>query len=185
MLEPIKKQACYEDLCRLPENMIGEIIEGELYATPRPSFRHSNVAAGLAEIRISYQYKRGGPGGWMILIEPEIQLGKSILVPDLAGWQKERLPCPPETNWTPVVPDWICEILSPGSIRIDRIKKMNIYSRHAVPNVWIIDPIAETLEVFRLENGRWSLVLTAAGNDAVRAEPFHEIQIDLKNLWWR
>jgi len=185
MSELVKKEATYEDLYEIPENMVGEIIEGELHAFPRPSFRHSNVESGLAEIRIPYQHGRGGPGGWILLIEPEILLGKSVLVPHLAGWKKERLPHPPETNWTWVVPDWVCEILSPASVRIDRVRKMNIYSRDAVPYAWLVDPVAETLEVFRLENGRWSLILTAAGDDKVRAEPFDEIEIDLGSLWWR
>jgi Uma2 family endonuclease len=185
MIQPLKKEATYEDLHRIPENMVGEIIEGDLYALPRPSFRHSNVETGLAEIRIPYQYGRGGPGGWVILVEPEIKFDKNLLVPDLAGWKKKRLPQPPETNWTRVVPDWICEILSPNSIRIDRVKKMNVYLQNAVPYVWLVDPAAETLEVFRLENDRWSLVLAADGDEKVRAEPFHEIEIELIRLWWR
>ncbi|HAO21982.1 MAG: hypothetical protein BWK80_13625 [Desulfobacteraceae bacterium IS3] len=185
MLATALKKACYEDLYSIPDNMIGQIIDGELFAMPRPSFRHSEVASGItAEIKAPFQRGRGGPGGWIILYEPEICLGGDILVPDLSGWKKERLPKPPEQNYTTVPPDWICEVLSPGTFRVDRIKKMRIYAQFGVSYVWLVDPIAKMLEVFRLESGRWVLLSVNSDNDIVRAEPFHEIEIALENLWW-
>ncbi len=185
MLATVLKKASYEDLYSIPENMIGEIIDGELYTMPRPSFRHSNVVGGISdEIRIPFQRGKGGPGGWIILFEPEIFLGGDILVPDLAGWKKERLPKPPTENYTTVPPDWICEVLSPATFRIDRIKKMRIYARFGVSHVWLVDPIAKTLEVFRLESERWLLLSAHSENDIVRAEPFQEIEIALEHLWW-
>jgi Uma2 family endonuclease len=179
------KKVTYEDLYTLPDNMIGEIIDGELVAVPRPSFRHSNVVSGITdEIKSPFQRGRGGPGGWIILYEPEICLGENILVPDLAGWKKERLPKPPEKNFTPIAPDWICEVLSPGTVRIDRIRKMPIYAKFGVLYAWLIDPIEKTLEVYRLENSRWVLFSVHSENDRVRAEPFQEVEIALEYLWW-
>ncbi|MGD9975395.1 MAG: Uma2 family endonuclease [Desulfatirhabdiaceae bacterium] len=178
-------KATYDDLYTIPENRIGEIIDGELFATPRPSFRHSNVVSGITgEIIGPFRRGRDGPGGWIILYEPEICLGENILVPDLAGWKKERLSKPPEENYTTIVPDWICEVLSPGTVRIDRIRKMPIYAGFGVPHIWLIDPIAKTLEVYKLETGRWLLLSTDGDKDRVRAEPFQEIEIDLDYLWW-
>jgi Uma2 family endonuclease len=179
------KEVSYEDLYAIPDNMIGQIIDGELLAMPRPSFRHSNAASVMTyEIGGPFQRGRGGPGGWIILYEPEICLGKNILVPDLAGWKKERLPKPPEENYTTVPPDWICEVLSPGTVRIDRIKKMPIYARFGVSYVWMVDPIAKTLEVFKLKSDNWILLSVHSENDHVRAEPFQETEIALENLWW-
>lgn len=184
MVEPAKKSATLEDLSNLPENMVGEIIDGELVVTPRPARRHIDAAASLGgELIPTYRFGRGGPGGWIIYHEPEIHLGEDVLVPDLAGWRKERLTTAPEEHRFVVAPDWICEILSPSTIRIDRVKKMRIYAANGVPHVWIIDPVARTLDVFRLESGKWLLLDTFVEDDRVRAEPFHEIEIELGNFW--
>ena len=185
MAETAKKEAGYDDLYQVPENMVGEIIAGELVVSPRPSPRHSHTVSVL-DIRIGppYRFGEGGPGGWIILFEPEVAFDEHLLVPDLAGWKKEKLTNPPETNFIAIAPDWICEVLSPESFRRDRIKKMPIYAQYKVPFLWLVDPIARTLEVFRLESGRWSLLSTHADNDKVRAEPFQEIELDLSYLWW-
>lgn len=185
MLEPLKKQASYDDLYSIPENMIGEIIDGELVATPRPSRKHVYTSSVLGnELGPPYQFGRGGgPGGWIILDEPEIKLGEHLLVPDLAAWRKDRFPTDEETNWISVVPDWICEILSPGTIRLDRIRKMPVYAQHGVPYLWLIDPIAKTLEAFGLRSGKWVLLASFAENDTVQVEPFHQWEMDLGSLW--
>lgn len=185
MGEPAKREANYEDLYHIPENMTGEIIDGELSVTPRPARRHAHAASGLgAEVVHSYQFGRGGPGGWIIYDEPEIHFeATNIIVPDLAGWRKERLTTLPEEHRFTVPPDWICEILSPRTASIDRVKKMRTFARHGVPYVWLIDPALRTLEVFKLESGRWVRCDAFEGNETVRAEPFHEIEIDLGILW--
>jgi Uma2 family endonuclease len=181
---PAKKRASYEDLYTIPENMIGEIIDGELIVTPRPSGEHSNAAFALsAEIGPAYRFGRGGPGGWIILYEPEIKFGDNILVPDFAGWRKERFPGWPQENWFTMVPDWICEILSPSTARNDRINKMSIYARHEVQYLWLLDPRDRTLEIFRLKSGEWVKLAGFAENDKVKAEPFDEVQLELGNFW--
>ncbi len=185
MTEPAKKQAVYEDLFSIPENMVGEIVQGELIATPRPSRRHGIAASSLgAEIGPPYQFGRGGgPGGWVILGEPEVSFGENILVPDMAGWKRERFPVEEPHNWISVAPDWVCEILSPGTARTDRVKKMPIYAQYGVSHAWLLDPILKTLEIFRLESSRWVLLGAHGGSDKVRAEPFIDVELDLGLLW--
>ena len=185
MSEPAKKKAVYDDLYSIPENMTGEIINGELIATPRPSQKHVHTASTLdKKIGSPYQLgEGGGPGGRVILVEPEVKLGDDVVVPDLAGWKKERYPRTGETNWISITPDWVCEVLSPGPMRLDRVKKMPLYGQYGVPHFWLIDPVAKTLEVFRLESGRWSLLGAFSEDEKVRVEPFQEIEIDLSVLW--
>lgn len=185
MAEAAKKEATYEDLYGLPEDVVGEIINGELIVTPRPSRMHGFSAYALGgELLPPYQFGRGGgPGGWVIIGEPEIKFGENYLVPDIAGWRRERFPQSEETNWISVSPDWITEILSPRSVRVDRIKKTAIYAEHGVSYLWLIDPLAKTLEVFRLEAGGWLLRSVFGESDEVRVEPFIDIEISLKNLW--
>lgn len=181
-----EKSAVYEDLYSIPDAMIGQIINNELLALPRPSSHHSHISFVLSgEIAGPFRFGRnGGMGGWIILYEPEIRLGDHTLVPDIAGWKKERLPKPPKENWISVPPDWVCEILSPGTERIDRKKKMPIYAEFGILHLWLIDPAEKTFESYRLESGKWLLLAVYGDDDKVRAEPFDAIEIDLSNLWW-
>ncbi len=185
MAESTRSRATYEDLFGIPENMTGEIIDGEMIATPRPSRRHVYVSSALGgELTPPYQFGRGGgPGGWIILVEPEIKLGEDILVPDLGGWRKERFPKEEQTNWISVPPDWVCEVLSPRTMRIDKIRKMPVYAKNGVKHLWLIDPVAKSLDVFRLESGKWIVAGFYAEDDKARPEPFQEIEIELANLW--
>jgi Uma2 family endonuclease len=186
MSELAKKMATYDDLYDIPDNMVGEIINGELIASPRPAPRHQRATTVLSNI-IGPFYDRlgqgGGPGGWVFLYEVEIKLGENILVPDLAGWKEERFPAIVEHNWIPIAPDWVCEFLSPATLRTDKIKKMPVYARFGVAHAWLIDPRDKTLDTYRLESGRWSLLASFAENDKVSAEPFPEIEINLADLW--
>ena len=184
MTDAAKNKATYEDLYDIADNMIGEIIDGELIAAPRPSRRHSSTIAKITSTVLPpYEYGRGGPGGWIILVEPEIEFGENILVPDLAGWKEERFIWEEEQNPISVIPDWACEVLSPNTARLDRVKKMARYAEHGVSFLWLIDPILMTLEAYRLESGRWTLLGSYAENDKVRVEPFQEIVIGLGDLW--
>ncbi|MGA2400163.1 MAG: Uma2 family endonuclease [Syntrophobacteraceae bacterium] len=184
MAELAKKRAEYEDLYALPDNMVGEIIDGELIATPRPSRKHAKVEFSLSsELGPPYGFGRGGPGGWVFLIEPEIKFTENIIVPDLAGWRKERFPVSEEHNWISAAPDWVCEIPSPSTLRLDKMKKMPIYARHGVLHLWLIDPAARTLDVFRLESEKWVVAGFFAEEDKARAEPFQEVEIELGHFW--
>ena len=180
-----RRKATYQDLCRLPDSVIGEIVDGELIATPRPSKRHGYAASALSsEIGPPYQFGRGGgPGGWWILFKPEVRLGEHILVPDLAGWKRERMPSLGEGNQFDLAPDWVCEILSPGTVRLDKKRKLPIYAEFGTGHVWLLDPLSRTMEAFRLSSGKWLLVGFYSGDDRVRCEPFEEVEIQLAILW--
>jgi Uma2 family endonuclease len=176
----------------VPETMVAEILDGELFTMPRPARPHTNTASLLGgELHGPFRRGIGGPGGWVILDEPELHLGPQPdkMVADLAGWRRERMPdalgpsdAPPFYD---VAPDWVCEILSPSTEATDRGKKMRIYRREGVGNAWLINPVTRTLEVYRLEAGRWVLLDTYEDDDVVRAEPFEAIELSLGLLWER
>lgn len=176
----------YAQLMNLPGNLTGEIIDGRLYAQPRPAGPHTGTGSGLGgELYGPYHRGRGGPGGWWILDEPEIHFIRDIevLVPDLAGWRRERMPRLPQDHRFEVVPDWVCEILSPSTARTDRVTKMPVYARHGVPYLWLVDPLAHTLEAFALHDGRWTVIGLFQEQDAVSVEPFNAIALELGALW--
>lgn len=180
----VKKPATYEDLRRVPDHMVAEILGGELYATPRPALRHAHAASVLgADIGGPFHRGRGGPGGWWILDEPELHLGADVLVPDVAGWRRSRLPAIPDAAFLTVAPDWACEVISRSTEGLDRGKKLAVYAREGVSHVWLINPTSETLEVYALADGRWTLAATHVGAASVRAEPFDAIELDLSALW--
>ncbi len=185
-MQPARRGASYDDLCRLDPGLVGEIIDGDLYGSPRPAPIHANAAAGiLAPLRTTFHGAPGGTGhgGWWILFEPEVHLSADVVVPDLAGWRTERLPAIPDAPFLELVPDWICEVISPSSGSIDRVKKMRIYAREGVRSVWLVEPHQRTLEVYRLEASRWVVVGTLADAARARIEPFAEVEIDL-STWW-
>jgi hypothetical protein len=183
-VKPLKKDANYADLCAVPENFVAEILGGDLYASPQPVYRHVRAASALsALIAGPFQFGVNGPGGWLILNEPELHFGADVLVPDLAGWRSERVADWSDAAYLTVAPDWVCEVLSPSTERIDRTKKLAIYAREGVQHVWLLGPSTRTLEVLRLEGARWSLTAKHEGEQRIRAEPFAAIELDLAALW--
>jgi Uma2 family endonuclease len=150
-IPPLDRPATYDDLMKVPDIMVAEIVDGELHASPRPAPRHANATSAVASaVHPPYHHGRGGPGGWLILFEPELHLGRNVLVPDVAGWRRARMPRLPAEAYFPLAPDWVCEVLSPSTASLDRVKKLAIYAREQVGHAWLIDPAARTLEVLRL-----------------------------------
>jgi Uma2 family endonuclease len=181
---PAKKPATYEDLVRVPEPLVAEIVDGELYASPRPAIPPALAASALGvEIGGPFQRGRGGPGGWWILDEPELHLGGDVVVPDLAGWRRDRLPTLPKEAAFELAPDWICEVLSPATARLDRARKLPAYARENFRHAWLIDPTARTVEVLALDQGSWKLVVACGDDDLVRLPPFDAIELDVLALW--
>jgi len=173
-----------DQLYSAPDHLVAELLGGELSLQPRPSTRHAQAATTLGEeLGPPFKRGRGGPGGWIILDEPELHLGADILVPDLAGWRRERMPHLPDAAHITVAPDWACEVISPGTARLDRTKKLPIYAREQVQHVWLVDPIARTLEVFERQGELWLLLQIFAQDAPVRARPFDAIELDLSLLW--
>lgn len=184
--QPDPRQALYDAYCAVPAHQRAEIIDGTLYVSPRPAPRHANATSVLgSELNGAFQRGRGGPGGWWILFEPELQLvDQEPLAPDLAGWRVDRMPLLPETAYFTIVPDWICEVLSKSTEAVDRDKKLPSYAAHGVGHVWLIDPIAKTLEVYALgDSHRWREVRVYEGDVRLRVEPFTAIELDLGALW--
>lgn len=185
----VKRRATYDDLCKVPDNMVAEIIDGELFATPRPAAPHTLAASMLGAALIerfggSPEGRASAPGGWWILFEPELHLGQDVIVPDFAGWRRDRMPTVPDVAAFELPPDWACEVISPSTGTIDRGRKMRVYARERVGHLWIVDPVLRTLEVYRLEQGRWVVASTHAGAEDVRAEPFETVAVDMRR-WWR
>jgi Uma2 family endonuclease len=183
---PNHRRATYADLAALPEHLIGEIVDGTLHASPRPAIPHAYTASALVQlVGTPFQFGRGGPGGWFIFYEPELHLGQDVLVPDLAGWRRDRMQEPPATAYITLPPDWICEVLSPRTARFDRTKKLAVYARERVGHVWLLDPIERTLEVFRWSEAGFILLAVHGTQPRVRVPPFDALELDLDLLWGR
>jgi Uma2 family endonuclease len=177
-------RATYQDVLDAPEHMVAELIKGALHLQPRPASPHARAASMLTvEVGGPFDRGRGGPGGWWIVAEPEVHLGEDVLVPDLAGWRRERMPAYPAVPYFVMAPDWICEVLSPGARRIDLTEKRPIYGTAGVGHLWFVDPIDRTLEVFAWRDGAWSLVTALRDDAEVKAAPFEAVGFPLSALW--
>jgi Uma2 family endonuclease len=118
-----------------------------------------------------------------LLFEPELHLAEDILVPDLAGWRRERLPVLPTEAYLTLAPDWVCEVLSPSTNKLDRAEKLPVYAREGVLHIWLVDPLSHLLEVLRPENDKWTLLGAFRDSERVRAEPFQDFELELSVLW--
>lgn len=180
----VRTPATYQDVLDAPPNMVAELVNGTLHLQPRPASKHAQasfmLAGGLAN---PFGLGSGGPGGWHFTVEPELHLGGDVLVPDLAGWRRERLGEFPDTPAFDLPPDWVCEILSPGTRRFDLIEKRALYGRWGVGHIWLVDPEAETLEAFELRDGSWVLIGGFEADNEVRVAPFEAVGFPLSNLW--
>lgn len=184
MADPPRRRATSDDLKQVPSNLVAEIINGELVTSPRPAPRHARAASSLGgELYGPFDRGRGGPGGWIILDEPELHFHGDVLVPDLGGWRRERMPALPESSAFELAPDWVSEVLSPSTASVDRTQKLPIYARERVGHVWLIDPALQTLEVFRLDGASYRLVGAWRGDAVVQCEPFEALALRLADLW--
>jgi len=186
VVEP-KRKATYDDVLAAPEHKVAEILDGELFLSPRPATPHANASSVLGgDLSGAFHRPPGDPprpGGWWIVDEPELHFGADVVVPDIAGWRRERMPRLPNAPWIELAPDWLCETLSPSTARIDRTRKLAIYARAGVRHAWLIEPSARTLEVLELDGDRWIVAENHGGDDVVRASPFAAVEIELARLW--
>ena len=178
------RRATYQDVLAAPAHQVAEIIDGTLYTHPRPAPAHA-VASTVLGGELGPPFHRGhnGPGGWWIVFEPELHLGEEVMVPDLAGWRRERMPELPDTAYFTLAPDWVCEVLSESTRRHDLHEKRPIYAREGVPYLWLVDPTDRALEAFELHNGQWLLIASAKDDEAVSIRPFEAITFNLGDLW--
>lgn len=183
--KPAKHHATYQDVLDAPPHMVAELVGGELYLSPRPAKPHALAASALSgELGPPFHRGRGGPGGWIILHGTEVHLDGDVMVPDLGGWRRERMPSlDPALPYFELAPDWVAEILSPSTRRLDQAQKLPRYAHAGVGWCWVIDPPAKLLVVHELRDGAWSIIETHTGSEPVRARPFDAIELDLGALW--
>jgi Uma2 family endonuclease len=186
MAEAAKRRATYDDVLRSPPHVVAEVVFGTLYQSPRPASPHSLAASAIGEeLGPPFKRGRGGPGGWMILDEPEVHLGEHILVPDLGGWRRERMPEVPLAAYFELTPDWVGEVLSPSTRALARGQKVRAYAEHRVPFVWLMEPLEKLVEVLELDGATYRIVQGVTGDDNVRLRPFEAIELPLAVLWQR
>ena len=177
-------KATYQDIIDAPEGVTAEIIYGALHTHPRPADPHGKASTRLSgRIVVPFDIGDGGPGGWEIRAEPEVQFGTDILVPDVSGWRRERFVAPTDQNWIDVVPDWVCEVHSPSTIKRDRTDKREIYGSFGVKYLWFVDPTAKTLEAYQNHDQDWHLIASLRDDDPVAVAPFDAVAFNLSELW--
>jgi Uma2 family endonuclease len=186
MAKLLERPANYSDLLKVPDNLVAELVDGELFTSPRPSFRHSRATSRLAAL-LTRAFEDGidGPAGWWILVEPELHLRGDVLVPDIAGWRRESMPEFPDVVASDVAPDWVCEVLSPRTSKLDRFRKLPKYALNEIEHVWIVDPNNRTLDVYRRAGATYEMIQVFEEDEQpiVRAEPFDAIEFPLATLW--
>jgi len=180
----VQKPATYADIEALPANMVGELLGGVLYTQARPAPKHARASSKLGvKIGGSFDGDDSEVGGWIILDEPELHVSGDVIVPDLAGWRRERMTVLPDTAYFELVPDWVCEVLSPSTMRLDKMEKRAAYAAMGVTWLWHVDPVAQTLEAFTLRDGQWLLTHARAGDDTCDVPPFDAVPFGLGALW--
>lgn len=182
--EVLRRPATYQDVLNAPEHMVAEIVDGELFTSPRPATRHARALGSLfSQLSRQFDDGDGGPGGWWIVLEPELHLGKDVLVPDIAAWRRARMPIFPDTSFVDLVPDWVCEVLSKSNAAHDKFRKMPRYAIHEVEYAWLVDTVARGVESFQRQDQRWLQVAMHQGSDIIRAVPFEDGEVNLARLW--
>ncbi|MEZ4403561.1 MAG: Uma2 family endonuclease [Kofleriaceae bacterium] len=179
------RRATYADVVSAPADRVAELIDGVLHLSPRPAAPHAHAASLVgADLIAPFHRGRGGPGGWILLFEPELHLGGDVLVPDVAGWRRERLTTLPREGGITTAPDWVCEVLSPSTRRLDRGAKLARYAQAGVDHAWLVDPLARTVEVLRrTPEALWLIVGVWSDGAVVALEPFAAVELDLA-AWW-
>jgi Uma2 family endonuclease len=186
-MKPARKPARYDEILKVPDTKVAEIIDGELIVSPRPASPHAYAASVMgADLIGSFHRPPGdphGPGGWWLLDEPELHFSDDIIVPNQAGWRRTRMSTVPKVAAFTQAPDWVCEVISPSTGRIDRSRKMRIYAREGVAHLWLVEPLLRTVEVYRLQEGAWVVATVHGGDTPARLEPFDAIELDVSR-WW-
>jgi Uma2 family endonuclease len=180
----LQRPATYDDLLKVPDHLVAEIVEGELFTSPRPGKPHERAGGAIFSALLqAFDHGSNGPGGWRVAFEPEIHLAGDVFVPDVAGWHTARATEDEDhiAAWT-IAPDWVCEVISPSTGRLDRLRKMPAYARRGVMNAWLVDPSLHTIEAYRLEQSRWVLLGTF-GDEPANIEPFEAIEFPIQTLW--
>ena len=182
--ETDSRRATYQDVVDAPPHKVAEVVDGILHIFDRPASRHTLASSRLG-IFIGAPFDQGfdGPGGWWIVDEPQLHLGEDIVVPDLAGWRRERMPVFPDVAYFTLAPDWVCEVLSPSTRKLDLGGKSAVYARAGISHIWFVDPIARSLEARELRGAKWVEIATLHDDATVSLPPFEAISFSLADLW--
>ena len=182
--ETDSRRATYQDVLDTPPHKVAEVVDGTLYIFDRPAAPHARASTVLgSKISHSFDHGRGGPGGWWIFDEPQLHLGEDIVVPDIAGWRRERMPVFPDVAYFTLAPDWVCEVLSPSTRKLDLGDKSAVYARAGVSYIGFVDPIARSLEAKVLRGGKWVEIAKLHDDATVSLPPFEAISFSLGDLW--
>jgi Uma2 family endonuclease len=186
-MKPARRPARYDLILDVPDTKVAEIIDGELIVSPRPALPHAHTASVMgADLIGAFHRPPGdarGPGGWWLLNESELHFYDDVIVPDQAGWRRERLPAVPKLPAMTLAPDWACEVISPSTGRIDRSRKMRIYAREGVASLWLVDPLLRTIEIYELRDGEWVAKAVHGGDEPARLAPFDAVELEVAR-WW-
>ncbi len=178
------RRATYQDVLDAPAHEVAEVVAGTFHTHPRPAARHAWASSRLGgRLDGPFNPGAGGPGGWWIVDEPELHLGEDIVVPDLASWRRETMPEYPDAAFFTIAPDWVCEVLSQSTRRLDQGEKRDLYAREGVRHLWFVDPDSRTLEAFELHEGQWLLLATLVDDAPVSIPPFDAVTFRLDALW--
>jgi Uma2 family endonuclease len=180
-----KREATYQDVLDAPEHMVAEIVDGELFLSPRPAVPHARSMTVLgALLTTAYDLGGGGgPGGWYFLDEPELHFAKNVVVPDIAAWRLERAPQDiANKKFLTDPPDWLCEGLSPSTQKLDRFRKLPLYAKVGVPNVWLFDARTRALEVYRRDGKHYELIAMFGEGELIKAEPFELLELRVEQI---
>ncbi|MEY4579411.1 MAG: hypothetical protein RL701_4114 [Pseudomonadota bacterium] len=183
----LDRPATHTDLAALPEGVHAELIAGVILTQLSPLPEHGKAQRVLGS-HIGGPFDdddgRGGPGGWWIFPEVEVRLSEHVIVrPDLAGWRRERLPNPRGVRPITVVPDWVCEILSPSNAAHDRVTKRTLYASAGVAYYWLVDPAERVLEALALRDGGWFEVGVFDHTAVTRIAPFEAVELEIGRLF--
>ena len=182
MVDSNRRRARYRDVVGAPEWFVAEIIDGELYLMPRPAFPHARGITSLsALLQFPFDFGIDGPGGWVFIMEPEIHLGRNVVVPDIAAWRRDRMP-DLTAKFTTLAPAWLCEGLSKSTTKHDRTRKLPLYAKSGVEFAWLISATEWTLEVYGLVDRKYELVQMFRDHDVIRAQPFEEVELRIDRI---
>ncbi len=182
MSTPYKRNATYADLKALPDNLVGEIIDGNLWASPRPLTTHA-IAVREVIRQLGPAIDDKGPGGWVILSDVGVRLGPHLLVPDIVGWRRERMPVVPTVSVVELSPDWVCEAMSPTTAALDRGRKRELYAIGRVGHLWYVDPLHKLIDILTLDGDSYRMTATVEHDDTGAFPPFDDVEVDLARLW--
>ncbi len=183
-LEKASPRATYQDVLDAPPHLVAEIVDGRLYTHSRPAPPYAIAGSGLRMlVGPPFHFGNGGPGGWWILHEPELHFGDDVVVPDIAGWRRERMPLMPKEAYFTLAPDWVCEVLSPSTRKLGLGGKWAVYARAGVGYHWFVDPDARSLETYQLHDTEWVLIDRLYEDASVSLPPYEAIHFSLADLW--